>query len=188
MEWLTAAWCARSGREPSLARPGAPGSAPKAAPPPAPKAQCAASISPRRRLRGARRNSARALAADGLRRGLFQDPKLGREHAHPRHRHRAHRPPSSAVEHLARARALVQPWQVHCVLADRLAHVASSPGCARAASSMISQLGAGERHRMRRALHCAAEVCQIEPGRIARALATAGLVGSPHGVQASRFL
>ena len=80
------------------------GSAPNTAPPTAPKAQWATSISPRRCLRGAFRSTARsprALAPDGLRRSLFHQAELGREHPHPGHRHRAHRPAPGGVEHLA---------------------------------------------------------------------------------------
>jgi hypothetical protein len=42
-------------------------------------------------------------------------PKLGGEHPHARHRHRADRPPSGAVEHLAQARAVVSPGLSRCV-------------------------------------------------------------------------
>ena len=80
------------------------GSAPKAAPPPGPKAPLGGLDHPAtllvRRPPPKHADSARPLLTDGLRRDLLDQPELGGDHPHSRHRHRAHRTAGSAAEHV----------------------------------------------------------------------------------------
>jgi hypothetical protein len=50
----------------------------------------------------------RALAGEGLRRGLFHQPQLGRHDPHSRHRHRAKSPARSPAENVTHPRTNVR--------------------------------------------------------------------------------
>jgi hypothetical protein len=77
-----------------------------------------------RRTAQQRTHSTRVLSADRLGRGLFHQPKLGREHPHSRHRHRTDSSTHRAAEHITHARDKVRLRRVRTII--HLAfHVAS---------------------------------------------------------------